>query len=43
MTNPSNIDNSEFFVNPDQKDRENFAKGDLEWIVRTKFVFHLDS
>jgi len=38
--NPSGIDSSEFFVNPDQKNHEKFVKDDIERIVRTKFVFH---
>jgi hypothetical protein len=40
MTNPPGIDNSKFFINPDQKDHENFVKDDLGRIIRTKFVFH---
>ncbi len=40
MTNPSGIDDSEFFLNPDQKDHEKFLNDDLERTVSTKFVFH---
>jgi hypothetical protein len=40
MTNPSGIDNFGFFVNPDQKDHEQFVKDDVERTVHTKFIFH---
>jgi hypothetical protein len=43
MANASGIYSSEFFVNSDQEDHEAFVRNDLQYIVRTKFVFHLAS